>query len=87
MYIRIPDELHARVKAKAQRDGISMNNIAVHAIRYFLESVTVLAAIEQQIEGAITLTFDGEQLELMSDLLDKYKETRDQWDTETRKAG
>ncbi len=87
MYIRIPDELHVRVKAKAQRDGISMNHIAVQAIRYFLESVTILAAIEQQIEGEITLTFDGEQLELMSDLLDKYKEARDQWGIETQKAG
>ena len=88
MYIRIPEELHARVKARAERDGISMNQIAVHSIRYFLESITVMAVIEQQLEGEVTLTFDGQQLELMSDLLDKYKETRNQWGlTETLKDG
>ncbi len=88
MYIRIPDELHARVKSKAAADGISMNHIAVSAIKSYLESITVKAMIEHQKEGEVSLTFEGPELELMSEFLDKYKEVRDSWGlTETLKDG
>lgn len=79
MYIRIPDDLHARVKARAAEDGISMNHIAVSAIKSFLESVTVKAVIEHQKEGEVSLIFEGPELEKLSEFLDKYKETRDKW--------
>ncbi len=79
MYIRIPDELHARVKARAAEDGISMNHIAVSAIKSYLESITVKAMIEHQKEGEVSLTFEGPELELLSDFLDDWKEVRDKW--------
>jgi len=87
MYIRIPDDLHAGVKRKALADGISMNHIAVTAIKNYLESITIKAAIEQHKEGEVMLTIDGPDLEMMSEFLDKYKETRDQWGIKTQRGG
>ncbi len=86
MYIRIPDDLHARVKARAAEDGISMNHIAVSAIKSFLDSISVKALIGGEIK-TVTLTFDRPEIERVSDLMKRMIEERGEWDTKQQKDG
>ncbi len=41
LYLRIPDELHARVKKEAALKGVSMNRLVVSAIEIWLRSITI----------------------------------------------
>ena len=46
LYIRIDDDLHARVKETAGARGISMNQFVIESLRVVFNTVQILASVE-----------------------------------------
>jgi len=62
MYIRVPDELHARVKKRASDTGVSMNQIVVDALNLWANSLFLSAQISDD-NGKITIGVSKWQLQ------------------------
>lgn len=76
LYIRIPDDLHARVKEASAIKGISMNQLVVDALGSWLDSVH-LAAKTTRGGAIVTFAIPKEEWERVEKYLKEKEWTGD----------
>lgn len=74
LYIRIPDELHARVKETAFDKGVSMNKLVISALEIWLSSITVTGFFKSESDdeaGQIMINIPPYELKKLEKMLGK----------------
>ena len=69
LFIRVPEDLHARVKQEAERTGTPMNRIAIDALNLYLNSIQLTAHIDTS-SGDVTIMIDENEVKKLEDLND-----------------